>query len=613
MNAKGKSFAGVAICAALLAGFALNAHLAWKHTSATFDEPTHFIASILQCQEHDFRADPENPPLWRYFIGLFAKRVEIDRRSPLWDAMLQARAAEGTFVRQTLYSTPANDPDGLIGAARARMIGLGCALGAMIAWWAWRLGGWLAAVVAVGAFCFDPNFLANAAIVKNDVPLTLCLMVMLAAVWRMGEGVTWTRWIVAALAASAAVATKSSGIIAIAIFAVLLAARAMLNREWKFPGGLAKSTASRMGLAAVLTVGIVPIAWATLWAAYQFRFSPTPDPNAHFELRDILQTLAKGDWVAANGGATQPPADISPWMTHWQPGLTVRLALWMLHHHFLPEAFLVGFLHLYGISHIRVAFLLGHNSYVGWWYYFPVAIALKTPLATLAGLLLAMVNWLRRKTEWRFENWWALIVAAAGPGVYLAAAMASHISVGLRHVLPVYPFLFIFLGVSAADVVGRRGRRALVPIAILGAGLAVESLAAFPDYLPFFNLAAGGSRGGLALLGDSNIDGGQELPALAAWQRKNGDRLLYLCYFGTADPRYYGIRYVNLPASMAPPDQEIENVTARTPGAPMIAVSAAMLQDPLVPAALRETFARLRQHPPLAVLGGSIYLFNVVQ
>ena len=139
------------------------------------------------------------------------------------------------------------------------------------------------------------------------------------------------------------------------------------------------------------------------------------------------------------------------------------------------------------------------------------------------------------------------------------------------------------------------------------AAAAVESCCAYPNYLPFFNLLAGGSRGGLRLLSDSNLDWGQDLPLLAAWQRSHPDQKLYLAYFGTADPAYYGIRYTNVADgySEGPPAQHINS-----PG--VFAISATTLQGPYCGQTLgKPTWCTLWKLKPFEVLGGSIYLFHV--
>ena len=138
--------------------------------------------------------------------------------------------------------------------------------------------------------------------------------------------------------------------------------------------------------------------------------------------------------------------------------------------------------------------------------------------------------------------------------------------------------------------------------------LAIESGVAFPNYLSFFNAAAGGSRNGINLLSDSNLDWGQDLPALAAWRRQHPEGELYLSYFGTADPAHYGITYRNLPGGylLGPPAEW-------PPGPGYVAVSATNLQG--VNSTPANDFGPLlqplRKIDPVAVLGGSIYVYRI--
>jgi hypothetical protein len=345
--------------------------------------------------------------------------------------------------------------------------------------------------------------------------------------------------------------------------------------------------------------------WGAVWACYQFRYSPTPVPDRHFALTDILRTQARGDWIAAHGGLTPPPGDIDDLVRQWHPKLTTRLILAGIDHHFLPEAFLVGILHLSGQSETRVMFLNGSNSYLGWWYYFPLTFLYKTPLTVLVTIVLAVVVCIVRR--WRLEesHQWAFAVVLTAGGIYLLAAVRSDVNVGIRHLMPVYPFLYILLG-AAAGLIWQFSKSSKVILPLLAIGLAVETFTCFPDFIPFLNVAVGGWRQGVNLLGDSNIDLGEDLPALAQWQRENPDRQLYLSYFGTADPRYYGIHYVNLPGSMAQPDQDRPN------GLPaVVAVSAAMLRNPLLSSAQQTLFKFLQGRQPMVVLGHTIYVYEI--
>jgi hypothetical protein len=179
------------------------------------------------------------------------------------------------------------------------------------------------------------------------------------------------------------------------------------------------------------------------------------------------------------------------------------------------------------------------------------------------------------------------------------------VDIGIRHVFPIYPFLFIFLGVVAADAYSRRPKITACLIALLGVGLAAETWHASPDFISFFNVAAGGQRGGESLLGDSNIDWGQDLKALVEWRKQNPGGQLALCYFGTADPRYYGLHYVNLSVSNAPDDEPFR------PKEPQVfAISVTFLQGLYISTEDHQNYLPFRQSKVIANLGGSIYVYK---
>jgi hypothetical protein len=185
--------------------------------------------------------------------------------------------------------------------------------------------------------------------------------------------------------------------------------------------------------------------------------------------------------------------------------------------------------------------------------------------------------------------------------------MHGNLDIGLRHVFPIYPFLFVFLGVMAAQAHRRWPRIAASVLVLLFACLIGETVSAYPDYIPFFNVAAGGSRGGLSLLSDSNLDWGQDLPALARWQREHPDRQLYLCQFALPDPRYYKIHYIAMPGALL--RQEDEKAPSGLP--PVYAVSAVALQGTYMPPELKHRVCDpLLKTQPFEVLDGTIYLFD---
>jgi hypothetical protein len=134
--------------------------------------------------------------------------------------------------------------------------------------------------------------------------------------------------------------------------------------------------------------------------------------------------------------------------------------------------------------------------------------------------------------------------------VYAAFSLTSHLNIGHRHLLPVYPSLFIVVGVWVTTV-GAPGRWRSASIALMLGAQIAAAVAVAPHFMAFFNRLAGGPANGYRLLVDSSLDWGQDLPGLRDWLRaeKNAGAKTqaYLSYFGSGEPNYYGIEAIRLP------------------------------------------------------------------
>jgi hypothetical protein len=573
----------LALCAGLLGSFYAIAFFGVSRKCATADEPESIVSSWIVSHHDDFRCDSEHPPLWKYWVvaGTSAKDMPVSRRTPLWDAMLRGDV-RSIFVAETFYDSGA-DSDAILKSARARMTVLGVVLGIAICWWAWRLAGCVAGVVAAGAYCLDPNFLAHSPLVKNDVAIALCFVLFMASVWLVGEKATVGRVMLVALTAGVAMTTKFTGVLVIPMLGIALLFRALMARPWPVLKWSADSRGKRfvasLALGATSAIGVYFI----IWAVYGFRFGPSPNPEEHFDRH----------WVAGD----------------YSPSVLDRPYDWADANHVLPEPWIYGLHFLSAHTQVRPAFLLDMHSQTGWWYYFPVAMALKTPLSTLAAIALAFLCWLVWHTKpmatrppW---DWWPAVALLVAPVICMASAMIGGMDLGLRYIFPVYPFLFIFLGVIAAQAARRRPRITAAVAGLLFLGLCVETLSAYPDFIPFFNIAAGDAARRVHELGDSNLDWGQDLPDLARWQKLHPDRTLILCYFGVADPHHYGIHYIKAAGGSGPPG-DLEPPASN----PVLAVSATALQGIYFPDDLRQYYGQFLGEKPVAVLGGSIYLFD---
>jgi hypothetical protein len=397
-------------------------------------------------------------------------------------------------------------------------------------------------------------------------------------------------------------------------------------------------------------LAIAIFSYVAIWAAYGFRYSATPDPKITLNLDETLRQCAIFSAQAAAGGdfnnevyekallsyvhwyATEfAPGDAKTYQseliehakknsTPWEPPRSVKLALALMDHKLAPEAWLHGLIFVQARSYIRGSYLDGDTSVVGFTSYFPKAMAYKTALSTIvacAGAIaigvIAISAWSRGKRSNEMatdvakpKSLWLLACLGVPALIYMWMSMASNLNIGLRHVLPVYPWIYVGVAVAVASAWRRWMRPTAVVAGALAFGVAVESFAIAPDYLTFFNVAAGGQRGGLNRLGDSNLDWGQDLPAVAAWQARNPDVPLYFSYFGMVDPAFYKIRYLNMPGGYQLNPQAFE-----PPPGSVIAVSATNLQCMYVPTPLLPMYQRLREMAPAEVLNGTIYIYDL--
>lgn len=595
------------LCVALLAVFALMAWCGIREKNATYDEVLHAPAAWMHARYHDFRIDPEDPPLWQYWAALphWISPLRVDTHSTSWETMPQDLMAQWQWCVETLYRTPGNDPDAFINKSRAMMLTAALGLGAVMGWWAWCLGGGLAAVATIFVFTFDPNFLAHAPLVKNDVALSFILLALAFSLWKLGLKVTWWRAGAVAVLCAAAPCVKFSGLIAAPVILLLLLVRSLLPAPWPFFGPPLLQCRAKVKACLRLVIPVAITCFLGLWACYGFRYGATPTPDLRLNTPRLVNLTAVNERLA-----THPEQPVTRQeLNRWTPGLLVRGVVLADRCRLLPEAWLNGLLYTYMTTRIQTSFLCGKYSSVGWWYYFPLAILFKTPIATLLGGVLAFVILLFYRNNAAASghsfDLWTLTCMAVPFALYGIFALKSDVNLGLRHILPLYPFLFILIGLAASRAWMRWRMKAGLLMALLAAGLVVESVASFPNYLAFFNAAVGGPEGGIRVLGDSNLDWGQDLKTLAHWTRVNPDQKLHLCYFGMADPAYYGLDYVNLPGGYryGPP--------AQAPGAEgVIAISATHLQGIHLRPELRRYYAPLQRSRPLAVLGGSIYVYD---
>jgi hypothetical protein len=581
-----------AVCAGLCLLFAVISVGVASSKSATYDEPLHVATGWLNLQRGDFRLSPDVPPLWEYWIALPLPRDALNFDATPANAGLDHRAIAAMYQTARTSGAPA---DGVrwVNESRWMSLPLAVALATLVAIAAARLAGPVAAVAATFAFVFDPNWLGHGPLAKNDVAFAFVFLAAAYAIWRVGVRINIRTVLAVLLLPAICLGTKLSGLIVLPLAAFCLLIRAISAAPWptRFASRSLQTPLARLAFALVLIAASAIVTYAGLWAQYRFRFDAGPD-GLQLDFPAMVRDLRDAE-VRSQFHVDQPtPQQLAA----WQPTISTQAVIWLENHRLVPQACAAGFIFTQTSAHERNAYLMGDVYPGASLFYFPLAWLFKEPLALLAATILACFSIRGRRAEWPAAT------MSIFAGVYLFMAITGDVNIGLRHVFPVLPFIAVAIGAAAARAWPHKlGRMTVV---ILAAALAAETLAAYPDFLAFFNIASGGERGGLVLLGDSNLDWGQDLPLLAQWQNEHPNVPLYLDYFGTCDPRAYGIRYLNVPGGYeyGPPP------TTNGPG--VAAISATKLQRLFVADPAVDFATPFERRKPIAVLGGTIYLFD---
>ncbi len=512
-----------AVLLALYAGLAVTA--AWNK-GVSFDEGVQLAVGYNQWLHGDYRMEGANGDLVKRWATL--PYLVTRPAFPGYDAPVLRRADAYGLARRFLFES-GNVPEDLLAQARAMIVLLGVAAGLTVFLCARALFGPVGGLVSLTLFTLSPNLLAFGGIASTDLSITLLLLGSTLAIWRLLHLVT-----VARLAASLAVfallvLAKPTALVILPVAAVLLAAKLLAGPPLRLGWRAARRTVAgrrRQALVFAACIALHAIAgWASLWAHYGFRFDPSP----------------------AVAGLVQRPGRAQ--VRDESPALLLGLIGWAEQTRFLPLGFLRGVELLAGNDDELGAFMRGDWMLGGRLAFFPYAIWVKTPPATLLLVALGAGAWIwARWRRGRGPPLYAATPLVALIGCHLAIAVADDFNIGHRHILPIYPPLTVLAGAVVLLPWSALRRGGLV--AGLLAWLAAESFAVRPHYLAYFAPQAGGPDHGYKHLVDSSLDWGMNLPGLRAWLDEHdplGRVPLHLAYFGTDDPRRYGIRARRLP------------------------------------------------------------------
>ena len=554
--------AALALLVFLILVACLRVAATYRVFSETADEH-HFVAGIEWWDQGRYTYTIFHPPLARIFSAfpLFAAGARSHGLSDIVaekNAILYGKGEGlGDYVRN-------------LSLARAGILPF-LAAGIVAVWlWARRLAGNVAAFASALLFSTLPPVLAHAGLTTTDAALTATLTLALFGFCLWLEEPSRPHAILLGTAGGLAILSKFSVFpLFFASAAAILVTRGVLERrrEARYPAGPPdRLTRRRGGDRRAAGLGRVPV------------FLGSPARGGDGSSRPYRIARPRGGRHERDSGSRS------------------RILGW-------PAS----------DSGIRLSqgghpsYLLGRYSLEGWWYYFPIALAVKTPLAFLilaawgAGAVAFGSSPARADASAEAPSPprrdWRLLAPIAAAAAILVASLFSRTDIGVRHILPIYPLLAIAAGCGMAKL-GRRGvgPRAValrIVLVVLVGWQLFDSIRAHPDYLPYFNELAGKHPDRVLL--DSNLDWGQDLLRLSKELRARKVDSVALAYFGNADLSRHGLP----PLRPVPPDR---------PTTGWVAISEMCLKDV---AGQGKAYGWLREREPVARVGRSICLYSL--
>ena len=495
--------------------------LSARRQSQTFDEADHVYAGYQYWRCRDFGINPEHPPFAKLVATIPLLFDRPRNPGPPCASYPTDKWGDFSLAHDFLYS---NRPKRILTETRFFAASFALLLAVFVFLAAREMFGRLAGLLAISLVVFEPTILGQGALVKTDLAETCWFFAAVYAYYRYTKQQSALRLVTCGLAAGLALAAKHSGILLPPVLVLLAISDA--SQRWRDSVPSISARHSKWGAAIARQLSalaiIFVIAVSTLWGFYAFRYAARPPGH---EMSESLPAFIQGE--------VQNRRAHSIMLTKVIPHLR----------HVLPESY------LYGMADItadtvkgRPVFILGHLYPVGQWFYFPAALMIQGTLGFLLLLILTICAsrylWKEKRRETLF-----LVIPAL---FFLALSMTARLNLGIRHILPIFPFLIV-LASGAAWHLSRQRRAWMLAVVFLVVFHCVSSALAFPHYLAYSNEVWGGTNQTYKSI---EVDSGQGLIEIKDYLTRNGITDCWLDYHGTADLAYYGIPCKELTPSL---------------------------------------------------------------
>jgi hypothetical protein len=530
--------------------------------SAIDDELAHIPAGYGYVHNLSYDLNPEHPPLVKALAALpvLLLHPNFPTQSAAWTIEVNGEWDMGT---QFLYESD-NDANAIIQTARVIPILITILLILLIYFFARRLMGKLWALLPTFLFALDPTVLAQGHYVTTDIGAAFGILFATFFFLKYVDKPTTKYLWYAGLSFGIAQLTKFSAPLLVPLFIFLMLVLWLRDtRTWR---GLWRNV---WRLILIFAIGYIVV----VYPVYFLFTSHYPMVKQTSDTQTLLASFASGPTPAGqmcNG--LRCFADLDVWMS--------KSAVLRPYGEYLLGVLMA----LQRVNGGNTIYFLGQIRGNGGWMYFPVLFLLKEPIPTLiivlSGLFLSLwwtakkiARYVRQKTgivkqmliPYLHEHF-AEFSLASFVIFYWAYSIHSPLNIGLRHVMPTIPFIFILasgawkrwilhFNLGSIGTMARSFSFSVIKyivLILLLFWLLLETLFAAPYFLSYFNEFGGGVYGGYHYVTDSNYDWGQDLLRLQSWvdaQNKEctsietdqpcGIDKIAIDYFGGGNPQYY--------------------------------------------------------------------------
>ncbi|XOU94806.1 MAG: ArnT family glycosyltransferase [Candidatus Kerfeldbacteria bacterium] len=566
--------------------------------SQTIDEGVHLSAGYSYLVKNDFRMNTEHPPFAKELSALpllfISHKLDQPFDKPAWSEYNQWQFAKDLIYNNNIQA------DTIFFLGRIPTMILSILLGFFIFRWSKELFGLKAGLISLLFYTFSPNIIAHSRYVTTDIALALFFFITIYYFYKYLKSAKIKYFIYFCLIFGLAQASKFSAVILIPILVILLLIYILSKNNTDFY----KKVTSRLFTKIII---VIISTFLTLFCVYGFEVkNPIDDINVK-ELYKTQEEILNTNQIEQEDGLTQKIISITD--TNTKSGQNIlnfaEKAPWPIFSYF--NGFIKLFIHNY---YGHMSYLLGEHSNMGWWYYFIIAFLVKTPLSTLLlslTLVVSVIYWFFKKNSVNNKNLYidkikniplAYYFLVVPPLIHFVFSLTSHINLGLRHILLIYPFIFVGIGYFAKlrfqNIKKQKIFNILFSLIIIY--YLISSIMIYPNYLAYFNEISGGPNNGTKYLVDSNIDWGQDIKKLKKYMDSNNINHICMSYFGQAELDYYGIDFRYIPDN--------SNFTTTEDLNCVVAISATSLFSS------DKIYKWLEEYTPDTKIGYSIFIYD---